>query len=130
MNLFIFIALQAVFRSVSAAPIPDECLSNERTKLRSCNGFSVDGGLPSLAFLHAECHGFDQKAGKWDKVETGLDLNKCMVNVDGHLTPRKDGHFAGGCEKEMNVVQDDKAGTVTFTATCNGNVKNSIELGT
>ncbi|TGJ88367.1 hypothetical protein E0Z10_g395 [Xylaria hypoxylon] len=133
MKLLSILALQSAFISVFAAPLSDECQAQEWSKLKSCHNFVLDQDGRDMAYLHAECHGFDQKAGKWKNVAAQLDLNKCMVNVNGHLQKGGNGHFAPGCEN-MNVRQDTEKGAVIFTATCNGRPPyaahdNSLDLG-
>ncbi|KAI0860803.1 hypothetical protein F4860DRAFT_524731 [Xylaria cubensis] len=132
MKLLTIIALQAALSGVSAAPASNDCLVKQRSKLKSCNGFSVDTGSSNkLAFLHAECLGYDDKAGKWNKVETGIDLNKCLVNVDGHLYGRENGGFKAQCDN-VHVALDSASGAVNLTADCVGPVlklSTSIDLG-
>ncbi|KAI1750321.1 hypothetical protein F4782DRAFT_509953 [Xylaria castorea] len=119
MKLLTIIALQVALSGVSAAPAPNDCLVKQRSKLESCSGFSVDQDANEMAFLHAQCHGYDQNAGKWNKVDTGLDLNKCMANVNNQLETRENGQFASKCKK-MNVEVDTTSGAVIFTARCDG----------
>ncbi|KAI0449706.1 hypothetical protein F5B21DRAFT_519880 [Xylaria acuta] len=118
MHLLTIIALQSALAGVLAAPVSNDYLVRDRSKLESCTDFSVDENGRTMAFLHAECHGFDDETGEWDKVETGLDLNKCMANVNGHLEKRKNGNFASGC-RAMKVEVDD-SDAVVFTAGCDG----------
>ncbi|TRX92085.1 hypothetical protein FHL15_006952 [Xylaria flabelliformis] len=132
MKLLTIITLQAALSGVSAAPAPNDCLVKQRSKLKSCNGFSVDTGTSNnLAFLHAECLGYDDKGGKWTKVETGIDLNKCLANVDGHLNGRKNGNFKVHCDN-VYVALDSASGVVNLTANCVGPLlkrQTSIDLG-
>ncbi|KAI0543868.1 hypothetical protein F4679DRAFT_590038 [Xylaria curta] len=124
------ITFQAALGIVSGAPAPNDCLVNQRRKLKSCNGFSLDTGMVP-AFLHAECHGFDDKAGRWDKVETGMDLNKCLANEQGRLVGRENGNFMIRC-KDPSVAQDATSGIVVLTVICQGPIykaKTSIDLG-
>ncbi|KAI1734083.1 hypothetical protein F4680DRAFT_454268 [Xylaria scruposa] len=130
MKLLAIITLQAALGFVSGAPAPNDCLVKQRSKIKSCNGFSIDTGLVP-AYLHAECHGYDDKAGKWDKVETGMGLNKCLANVEGYLVGRENGNFEKRC-RDPSIAQDATSGAVIMTAMCQGpliEAKTSIDLG-
>ncbi|RYC60320.1 hypothetical protein CHU98_g5885 [Xylaria longipes] len=132
MKLLTFVALHSALTGVLAAPVSDACLAKERSKIRSCDNFRVDQDNHDMAFLHADCQGFDQDEKKWRGYAAGLDLNKCIKSVNGHLQEGANGNFAPDCT-DMNVKKDNK-GQVILTATCSGppphdSIDNSIYLG-
>ncbi|KAI0512494.1 hypothetical protein F5B22DRAFT_304959 [Xylaria bambusicola] len=121
MKLFALIGLKAALCGALAVPAPDSRLMEERSKLQSCTNFYLDWNGKGLAFLHAECYGYNYRHGEWNKVDAGIDLNKCMANADGSLQDREHGFFASTCHK-LSVIQapDPDSHAILFSATCDG----------
>ncbi|KAJ2980136.1 hypothetical protein NUW58_g5181 [Xylaria curta] len=124
MKLLTLVALCSALGSVSAAPASDECLAKKWSKLTSCEEIRTDQDGRKIAFLQATCHGFHPEQKKWKKKSAGLDLNKCVMNVDGHLQPKQDGNLADNCT-EMLVEKNDKE--VVLSATCSGPLNNELD---
>ncbi|KAK5629846.1 hypothetical protein RRF57_005561 [Xylaria bambusicola] len=121
MKLLSLIGLKAALCGALAVPAPDHSLMEERSRLQSCTDFLLDWNGIGMAFLHAECYGYDYKHGEWKRVNAGIDLNKCMTNADGSLQDRENGYFATTCDK-LSVIPnpDPDSHAILFSARCHG----------
>ncbi|KAI0423388.1 hypothetical protein F5Y09DRAFT_21855 [Xylaria sp. FL1042] len=137
MELLTAIALQcALIGSILASPVINpSVIISERKELRTCTNFVLDQGMQGLAYLHADCAAFNLGTGGRTKFSAGIDLNKCMGNVDGTLQPYQDGNFASNCQHLKVEADVPPHGAIIFTAECDGGpsqdgTTTSIDLGT